>query len=539
MNIKDWKIALKLSAGFAVVLVLMAGVTGIGLWELKRVDQAREEMALAARKQAMAEEWLRGTSTNAVRTIARAKITDADIDRQLREEMANVSNHINVVQDKLTELIQSTEGKAQLARVAEARSAYFAIRDNVFKLKADPATDADALKRLIDGKMLPAIRAYTEAIEHSVAYQGELFTNANAHIDAVQHEATMVLLSLSAAGIAAGALLAWLLARSITEPLAQAVTLAQTVASGDLSSTIEARTRCEFGQLIGDLRQMNDNLRGTVIEVRSATDMIATASRQIAAGNQDLSNRTEEQASSLEETASSMEQMASTVKQNADNARQANALAAAASSNAVKGHRVIGQVVGTMNEITTSARKIVDIIAVIDGIAFQTNILALNAAVEAARAGEQGRGFAVVASEVRNLAQRSAAAAKDIKMLIDHSVERVSAGSSLVNEAGATMQEIVDSVQRVTTIMGEISLASAEQSTGIDQINLAIAQMDQISQQNASLVEEAAAASESMQDQARQLAQVVNVFNLSSAPLRGPAPARSHTRGPTLALARG
>jgi methyl-accepting chemotaxis protein len=389
--------------------------------------------------------------------------------------------------------------------------------------------------------MLPAMRAYTDAIEHSLAYQGELFTNANARIDAVQHEATVVLLALSAAAIATGLLLAWLLARSITQPLAQAVNLAQTVASGDLSSTIEARTRCEFGQLIGALRQMNDKLLSTVIEVRSGTDTIATASRQIAAGNQDLSSRTEEQASSLEETASSMEQMTATVKQNADNARQANALAAAASSDAAKGHRVIGQVVGTMDDITTSAKKIVDIIGVIDGIAFQTNILALNAAVEAARAGEQGRGFAVVASEVRNLAQRSAAAAKDIKMLIDRSVERVDAGSSLVNEAGATMQEIVDSVQRVTAIMAEISSASAEQTAGIDQINLAIAQMDQVTQQNASLVEEAAAASEAMQDQASKLAHVVSVFKLNSAPQRAhaPAPLRSGTRGAPLALARG
>jgi methyl-accepting chemotaxis protein len=540
MNIKDWKIALKLSAGFAAVLVLMAGVTGIGLWELKQVDQARQDMALAARKQSMAEEWLRGTATNAVRTFARAKITDPDVDRQLREEMATVSKRINELQEKLTELIQSTEGKARLARVAEARSAYFAIRDSVFKLKADPTTDAAALKSLIDGKMLPAMRAYTDAIEHSLAYQGELFTNANARIDAVQHEATVVLLTLSAAAIATGALLAWLLARGIIQPLAQAVHLAQTVASGDLSSTIEARTRCEFGQLIGALRQMNDKLLSTVIEVRSGTDTIATASREIAAGNQDLSSRTEEQASSLEETASAMEQMTATVKQNADNARQANALAAAASSDAAKGHRVIGQVVGTMDDITTSARKIVDIIGVIDGIAFQTNILALNAAVEAARAGEQGRGFAVVASEVRNLAQRSAAAAKDIKMLIDSSVERVDAGSSLVNEAGATMQEIVDSVQRVTAIMAEISSASAEQTAGIDQINLAIAQMDQVTQQNASLVEEAAAASESMQDQASKLAQVVSVFKLNSAPQRAhaPAPVRSNTRG-ALALARG
>jgi methyl-accepting chemotaxis protein len=317
-------------------------------------------------------------------------------------------------------------------------------------------------------------------------------------------------------GIVLGLSVGTLLIRGISRSIREALHLANSVAEGDLTQTIRIESNDEIGQLLIALQKMNKGLVTIVSEVRSGTETIASASGQIAAGTQDLSSRTEEQASSLEETASSMEELTSTVKQNADNARQANALAETASTVAAKGGEVIGQVVGTMGEINDSARKIVDIIGVIDGIAFQTNILALNAAVEAARAGEQGRGFAVVASEVRNLAQRSAAAAKEIKSLIDNSVERVEAGSQLVNDAGATMQDIVESVRRVTDIMEEITAASVEQTAGIEQINQAVSQMDEVTQQNASLVEEAAAASEAMQDQAAQLAQVVSVFKLDA-----------------------
>ncbi len=305
----------------------------------------------------------------------------------------------------------------------------------------------------------------------------------------------------------------WLI-RAISRPLEAAVKIAGGIAAGDLTQRIEVLSNDETGRLMQALKGMNESLGHIVAQVRSGTDTIATASSQIAAGNMDLSSRTEQQASSLEETAASMEELASTVKQNADNARQANSLATCASEVALKGGAVVSEVVDTMASINDSSKKIVNIISVIDGIAFQTNILALNAAVEAARAGEQGRGFAVVAAEVRTLAQRSAAAAKEIKTLIGDSVDKVAAGSKLVFEAGSTMDEVVASVRRVTDIMGEISAASVEQSAGIEQVNQAIAQMDEVTQQNAALVEEAAAAAASLQDQAGNLMQVVGVFHL-------------------------
>ncbi|HEU4376919.1 MAG TPA: methyl-accepting chemotaxis protein [Telluria sp.] len=308
-----------------------------------------------------------------------------------------------------------------------------------------------------------------------------------------------------------------LVARGVTRPLNQAVKFAQAVASGALDKQIDNHGSDEISLLLAALNDMNASLARVVGEVRSGTESIATASREIASGNMDLSGRTEQQASTLEETAASMEELSSTVKQNADNARRANQLAASASEVARQGDHVVGQVVATMASINASSNKIVDIISVIDSIAFQTNILALNAAVEAARAGEQGRGFAVVAAEVRNLSQRSTAAAKEIKDLIGDSVSRVGAGSVLVAQAGSTMTQIVDSVTRVTEIMAEISVASSEQSAGIEQVNQAIAQMDTATQQNASLVEEAAAAAHALQDQAGNLAKVVSVFILAEA----------------------
>jgi methyl-accepting chemotaxis protein len=311
-------------------------------------------------------------------------------------------------------------------------------------------------------------------------------------------------------------LIRWVMRRFVIHPLDEAVGVANRIAEGDLTVRIESHSRDEIGQLLQALKDMNESLSGIVGEVRNTTDSISTAAQQIAAGNSDLSQRTEEQASSLEETASSMEELTSTVKQNAENAKQANQLAANASDIAVKGGLAVNEVVQTMVSISSSSKKIVDIISVIEGIAFQTNILALNAAVEAARAGEQGRGFAVVAAEVRNLAQRSAAAAKEIKTLIGDSVDKVDAGSKQVDQAGATMNEIVSAVKRVTDIMAEIAAASSEQSAGIDQVNRAIIQMDDVTQQNAALVEEAAAAAEAMQEQAGSLMEAVSIFKLEA-----------------------
>jgi len=326
----------------------------------------------------------------------------------------------------------------------------------------------------------------------------------------------LVMVAAASAGLLLAAWMGLVLVRAITRPLDAAVAFAETIARGDLSARIDVVAHGEMGKLLAALARMNDSLAGIVGEVRTATATIGTASREIAAGNQDLSQRTEEQASSLQETAASMAQITGTVKQNADNARQASELAASASRVAERGGAAVADVVATMSAITRSSRKIADIIGVIDGIAFQTNILALNAAVEAARAGEQGRGFAVVAAEVRSLAQRSAAAAKEIKTLIGDSVSSVDSGAKLVETAGTTMEEMVAAIRKVTDIMDGITAASQEQSTGIEQVNRAVAQMDQVTQQNAALVEEAAAAAESMREQAHALVAAVSVFRLAA-----------------------
>jgi methyl-accepting chemotaxis protein len=348
---------------------------------------------------------------------------------------------------------------------------------------------------------------------------------------AVAHQVTLVFVLLAVAA-AAGA--AAIITRSIVGPLEEAVNVAANVAAGDLRQQIEVDSGDEIGRLMQGLKHMNASLANIVGEVRSGTDAIATAASEISSGNSELSSRTEEQASSLEQTAASMEEIMATVRQNAENARQANQMAAAAAQVAVKGGEVVAQVKDTMNSIDGSAKKIVDIIGTIDGIAFQTNILALNAAVEAARAGEQGRGFAVVASEVRNLAQRSATAAKEIKVLIGDSVDKVDAGNRLVNQAGATMDEIVDSVKRVTDIVEEITSASQEQAAGIEQINQAISGMDQVTQQNAALVEEAAAAAVVMENHVAKMAQVVGMFKLDRTH-GDPAPVASSARVRTAA----
>ncbi|HIC7207544.1 methyl-accepting chemotaxis protein [Burkholderia stabilis] len=375
---------------------------------------------------------------------------------------------------------------------------------------------ADQRDRIGDGaKQLQAL--YNDLSVSSEALRNFQFTDGQAGFDRSESVYDMLRV-LSIVVLAAGfgaALLSWLtLSRAIGRPIADALAHFDAIAAGDLRRPIVVQRRDEMGQLLDGLAKMQRGLVDTVRTVRGGSESIATAARQIAAGNIDLSSRTEEQAAALQETASSMEQLTGTVKQNADNARQASSLAANASEIANKGNTVVGQVVGTMGEINDSSAKIADIIAIIEGIAFQTNILALNAAVEAARAGEEGRGFAVVAGEVRSLAQRSSTAAKEIKALIDASVERIRSGSTLVDEAGRTMSDVIGAVQRVTDIMGEIAAASEEQSGGIDQVARAVAQMDEVTQQNAALVEEAAAAAQSLDEQAARLRETAAVFQL-------------------------
>jgi methyl-accepting chemotaxis protein len=388
------------------------------------------------------------------------------------------------------------------------------------KAKADG--DAESAAKFLDEKFTPTARAYQEAVQQLVAMQNARIDAAKVDILANAHTSETVMIVLTACAVALGAISSILLTRGIVKPIRAAVTVAETVAAGDLTHHIESAAKDETGALLRALRHMNDSLTGIVGEVRGGTSSIHGAAGEIAAGNLDLSSRTEQQAAALEQTAASMAHLTDTVRQNADNARQANQLAITASTVATKGGEVVGQVILTMGSINASSKKIVDIIGVIDGIAFQTNILALNAAVEAARAGEQGRGFAVVASEVRTLAQRSAAAAKEIKSLIDDSVGKVDAGAKLVDQAGDTMGQVVDSIQRVTDIMAEIASASQEQTDGIEQVNQAIAQMDEATQQNAALVEESAAAAGSLQDQAGKLAQAVDVFKVERQAGAGP-----------------
>ncbi|WPH19591.1 methyl-accepting chemotaxis protein [Variovorax paradoxus] len=510
---KNLKIGTRLGIGFALVLALMACIAGIGVFRLQGVGDAVQEMVQRSLvKERLAANWLLNTSSNSVRTFALVKSNDAEVQAYLQKQMSKTSAGISETQAKLEAMLDSPEEQAISADIKEKRSQYVGLRNAILKLKAEGKQDEAA--GLTNDKLVPMLEVYDASIRGMLTHQAERIDKAAEAVHGLNRAGRANVIVLAVVALLLGGVLAWLLTRSITRPLNEAVRVAQTVADGDLTSRIESSSRDETGQLMQALKNMNASLATVVSGVRQGTDAIATASGEIAAGNQDLSSRTEEQASSLEQTAASMEELTSTVKQNADNARQANQLALSASEVAVKGGNVVGQVVDTMASINASSKKIVDIIGVIDGIAFQTNILALNAAVEAARAGEQGRGFAVVASEVRNLAQRSGAAAKEIKGLIDDSVGKVDQGSALVGEAGKTMAEIVGSVKRVTDIIGEITAASQEQSTGIEQVNQAIAQMDQVTQQNAALVEEAAAAAQSMQEQAASLVGAVSVFRL-------------------------
>ncbi|KQV59339.1 MULTISPECIES: methyl-accepting chemotaxis protein [unclassified Duganella] len=443
-----------------------------------------------------------------------------------------LTNHFNIVDEVTARVNKRWESYLASIKTPEERKLaedWFAKSDGLGVEHVRAATAAvkenrwDDAETVLIKKINPSYRIGDGALKTLTEHADKrIEADAAAVAAGLSRNSTTVTVVL-VCGLALSVFAGLVLMKAISEPLAEAMDVAHRVADGDLKGQATKHSDNEFGELLRALDKMRDNLGAIVTEVRGGSDTISSASAQIAAGNMDLSDRTGEQAASLEETASSMEELTSTVRQNADNARQANQLAVSASSIATKGGEVVEQVVATMGSINESSTKIVDIIAVIDGIAFQTNILALNAAVEAARAGEQGRGFAVVASEVRNLAQRSAAAAKEIKQLIDDSVGKVESGAKLVNQAGHTMKEIVTSIQRVTDIMGEITSATQEQTAGLEQIHQAINEMDTITQQNVALVEEAASASTALQDQANSLSKIVSVFQIDGQRREHPA----------------
>ncbi|MYM25861.1 HAMP domain-containing protein [Duganella sp. FT135W] len=504
----------RLALGFTIILAFAMLITGISVWRLQGVASATSEMMeVPLAKERMISDWSGKIDSGIRRTTAIARSSDASLGAYFAEESKASSAASSELQKKIEGLISDADEKELFGRIGEQRKVYLSSRDQIAKLKT--AGELEEANKIFETVFRPGTASYQALIVELLKMQRAKIDAAAEHIQEVASSSRKLLYALAVLVLAFGVTCAWLLTTGITGPLQEAVSAARRVASGDLTGHIDDSAKDETGQLLSALKDMNAALLGIVTEVRSGTDHITTSSFEIAQGNQDLSRRTEQQAGALEETASSMEELTSTVKHNADNARQANQLAASAAQVAVKGGDVVAQVVGTMDSINQSSSKIVDIIAVIDGIAFQTNILALNAAVEAARAGEQGRGFAVVASEVRNLAQRSASAAKEIKALIGDSVEKVNLGSKLVADAGSTMGEIVASVQKVSDMISEITAASSEQSAGINEVNHAIGSMDAVTQQNAALVEEAAAAAESMQQQAAALAQAVSVFKVN------------------------
>ena len=512
---KNLNIGSRLGVGFAVVLLLLAALTVTALVRMQTAsDLTYRLINTSIKNQRMVAEWSKIIEVNSVRGVASFEITDPVVRAKIEDDLKVDADRSSKLQDDIIASLLNPAVIEQFKVVRKVRTDYVTTRARAFKMKADG--DVAGAKEVFDKEVAPITTAYLAEVKRFANMQIKAADGVGTSITEAYSSTRIFLITMGVLAVLMGIGFAWWITRSITGPIRDAVKVAETVAAGDLSSIITAQGRDETGQLMHALKTMNDNLVGIVGQVRSGTDTIATASAEIAAGNQDLSSRTEQQASSLEETASSMEELTSTVKQNADNARQANKLAGDAAGIASRGGAVVAEVVATMSEINTSSKKIVDIISVIDGIAFQTNILALNAAVEAARAGEQGRGFAVVATEVRNLAQRSAAAAKEIKGLIDDSVQKVDVGTDLVDKAGKTMEEIVQSIGFVTSIMSEISNASEEQSAGIEQVNQAISEMDQVTQQNAALVEEASAAAEAMQEQASELAQVVSVFRLDA-----------------------
>ncbi|MRV70290.1 HAMP domain-containing protein [Duganella sp. FT92W] len=530
MSIANLKIGTRMASGFGLLLALLLLIALLGARGMAGIQAKLEEIAFANN----AAVKLAGDMYGALddETIALRNLALLTETADMTPEVARLDRDQKSYAEAESKLGAMFAGSAaapeQVAlfekiKALKSQSAPFISR----AIEAGLANRKEEATKLLMVDFRPIQFQWRSALKELATLENKLNDEAALDARASYAKARSETYALGALALVLGCCAAWYITRGIVRPIRQALHIAQTVASGDLSGNIQVGSKDETGQLLQALKDMNTSLVKIVADVRTGADAIATASGQIAAGNQDLSARTEQQAGSLEETASSMEEFTSTVQHNAGNAQQGNALAMAAAEVATRGGAVVAQVVDKMNAITTSANKIADIIAVIDGIAFQTNILALNAAVEAARAGQQGLGFAVVASEVRALAQRSAAAAKEIKALIDESVGQVESGSKLVDQAGETMRDVVASVERVNSIMSEISQASREQATGIEQVNRAISQMDQVTQQNAALVEEAASAAQALEEQAGRMVQAVSVFKLA-AHGQGPAPATPH-----------
>ncbi|WP_317135350.1 methyl-accepting chemotaxis protein [Pollutimonas sp. M17] len=508
-----FSIGARLAAGFALMLIFIAILATLSFWRMQGGARATDEIVERRLPiERLLTEWGTIVRENALRVSVISKVTEAETRKEFEQDMAAAAKTYDELQRKLEAAIIDPEVDRLFEIVKQEASEYGKVRDEV--VQAQNFGDYDRAQRLA-GELSKMRIEYERSIASLIAFQQDSINQRGDLLKENNQAAIWAVTGVGSFALLIGLLFAYGITRSITQPLKRAVEYARAVAKRDLTQQIEANGQDELSQLLNALRQMNTNLVGVIGQVQEGSDAIATASAQIAAGNIDLSSRTEEQASSLAETAATMEELTTTVKQNASSAEQANQLAETAVKVAIESGDVVAQVVDTMASIDGSAKHVVEIISVIDAIAFQTNILALNAAVEAARAGEQGRGFAVVASEVRSLAQRSATAAKEIKGLIETSVHATEEGNKLVIKAGDAMKETVDSIKKVVAIMGEITTASSEQSVGIEQVNQAVGQMDQVTQQNAALVEEASVASSSMQDQAKELARLVATFKVS------------------------
>ncbi|MBV8471649.1 MAG: MCP four helix bundle domain-containing protein [Burkholderiaceae bacterium] len=507
------KISTRLNLGFAAVIAVVALLAALTAWRIQDVSAASRRMEKQTELLAMAGQWQGDVRQNSTRSLAAAYADGPGMLDFFKDAMAATSAKTTATQKAFLAQVEDEATRARVDKVGEIRKKWLVMRDQINQLKAG-GRDAEARER-VKNELQPATDAYIAAVQDLL---DGLIADMHAAADDVRHQFRELYVAgalMLLAVVVVAVLISWNLSAGVASGVAVACRAADRIGGGDLLYRESTQRSDEIGQLLQSLVGMQDSLARVVSNVRHGSESVASASSEIARGNQDLSARTEEQASSLEQTAASMEELGATVRQNADNAQQANQLAQSASQVAEQGGQVVAQVVDTMRGISDSSRRIADIIAVIDGIAFQTNILALNAAVEAARAGEQGRGFAVVAGEVRTLAQRSAEAAKEIKTLITDSVERVERGTSQVDRAGQTMNEIVTSIRRVTAIMTEISAASTEQSAGVGQVGEAVTQMDRVTQQNAALVEQMAAAADSLSHQARQLVESVSVFKVA------------------------